>query len=404
MLPLYLNLILPKAAIISSFLYFILFFLILVVFTDYKNVSGKLLLFFIVYLIFLLSLVVISALSNEASLFFSDLSEVFRIIFISTAFVYGLSKYDKVGPKSISVFITFFLISQTLISIPQALNIESVVSVSSIIWSSDKVTTGRIVGTMSNPNFLGILASSLAVYIIMKITLAKKIAKVDLFQLLILFIIIIFSGSRTSLLSFSLAAMLIFIINLRVHILKLIIPLFIVTLFGSDIYEFILNYEGLRYISEPFRLYEKNKIFSLSDINALSARLDIWERARLLFINSANPFKFVLGLGPGKEIGLSFMDNQYLFWFFKYGVLGCILFSIPPLISIYISLKFLLDKSNIGVDVAVLCIAFAVVFFINGLFAETFSSMMVSPLFYFIFGTLLGRFYNDYNVPIEKRK
>ena len=397
MLPLYLNVLLPKSSFISSYIYFVLFFILIIFSINYRAINFRHGFVYVFYLLVAFSLIIVSALLNQRTLFFSDLSEVFRVFIISVSFLYGLSNFNKVSYSSIYKFILFFLISQIIISIPQAMEIQSIVSISSIFWSVDKMTVGRVVGTMGNPNFLGILASSLAVYLLIKITKEKEINKTEILQLGALFVFIIFAGSRTSLLSLTFGAMIVLVVNFRTYALKLIAPCLILIFFYDEVYNFILGYEGLRYISEPLRIYEKSKALNLLEVNALNERVNIWERAYQLFISSDNQLKYIFGLGPGKEVGLSFLDNQYLFWFFKYGLVGCILFSIPPLLSIIISMKYLLKEKSGGTEAAALCFSFTLVFLINGLFAETFSSMMVSPLFYFTFGLLLGRFLSKDN-------
>lgn len=397
MLPLYLNVFLPKTELLSSYAYFIFFACIILIYIKYKNIPLSIWKCYLFYLFLSLLIILLSSLVNINYVDYVDLSEIFRITFISLAFLYGVSRCDEINDNKITVFIFVFIMSQIIISIPQALNITSIVNFTSLIWSVDKITAGRVVGTMSNPNFLGILSSSLSVYIIVKMTINKKINYLDIVQIMFLFLIIIFAGSRTSLLSFTLCSFIVLSYNMRRHLFKFIVPAFVFILFSGDIYNFILEQESLRYIAEPLRLYEKNKTIDIMQVNALSHRIDIWASINQIFINDPSIFKYFLGVGPGKTIGLTFLDNQYLFWFFKYGIIGVIIFILLPMIALFISLSTIKKYPLVPNHSECLCFSFILVFIVNGFFAETFSSMMVAPLFYFSFGLVFGRFYNQKN-------
>ena len=199
----------------------------------------------------------------------------------------------------------------------------------SIFWSTEKVkdwsSLTRVVGTLGNPNALGIF--SVASIIIFIQNLQRKTIWPKLFIVISIFIIAL-TGSRTSL------------------ILLLLVPLFQIAkvqLFSKKTLYIILGFilfslagyfllilfkEKLPYLSQILN------IVSGKEISSIENRFNLWEEAWSIY-DSNSIFQFLFGLGPGY---FSVADNAYLYILINYGIVSISIF-VALIILLYMTIK-----------------------------------------------------------------
>lgn len=398
MLPFYLLSMLPKPSFWGGFFVFLsvsILVILLVALLSKKRVGFDHYSFLMLAAgpAFLFGYVALSMVFNIGLTAYTDLTEFVRVGLIILFFFLPIVRgQDFVSSGEVLLFFVIFFCVQAIVGFSQFFNVLAVADVFAFIWNTEKVLDARIVGTMANPNFLGVICSFLSAVMIFLYTERKVGFLVGGSGFIICLVFILISGSRTSLIScFSVSLLIVWAQGVK-KTWFFWLSAGAVTVFIVPFFSLLTNVEGLRYITEPIRLYEKSA--TVWEVSAVSARLDIWNEAIGFYKEVPGIGKFFFGVGPAKSHGLDFLDNQYLFWFIKYGGIGFFIFSAIPLcFMIYSFYVFKGENKSAegGAKLSALCcMVFGLILFIHGFLAETFSSIYLGAPFYYLCGTLLS--------------
>jgi hypothetical protein len=334
---------------------------------------------------FLFIITIVSTVSFIASFIFShyditfsDSAAFFRPLIFFFIFCVGLitssqmngSQYDASSAfRTISII---FIISQTPFILMNILGVNSLSAIYDFSKSKPLGSGLRVVGTMTNPNFFGVITSFLFFSII---SFYKK-NKIDWILLILLFTFILLSGSKSALLiSVGVTAMLLISSSSTSRIKKISYILILGAFVLSGILFLYNNKDDFRYLSSIFILFEGG---SIDDIKSISDRHDIWYTAQYLFNHTPGLAKFIFGLGPIAE--LNSLDNDFLYSFFRWGILGSILFYGLWVSFFYIATRHgKFDMLMFGVFVSLIAL---------GLQAETFSSLIYGVFILYMLPTM----------------
>lgn len=207
-----------------------------------------------------------------------------------------------------------FISVQFCVALLQLLGIEGI---SSILWQAEKARDWtqlvRVVGTVQNPNTLGIL-SIISIFIFVQ-NLKKEPVWSKIF-IACSVLLIIGTGSRTSLI-------LLFLLPLF-HISKAQLfskkSVYIVSFAFIAVYiAYFLLLEFREYVPYLAQLVD---LISGKSINSLSARFSHWEEAREVYFSSSIG-QILFGLGPAF---FSVMDNTYYYILYNYGIISLVAF------------------------------------------------------------------------------
>src|SRR5699024_6268502 len=293
----------------SIVLYFFLFLKFKVKFPAYFK-------YLILGSLFFSSTIVLSQLANYDQLGFSLGQLKYSIIpfywifgllaGIVDAKIFGLKKTD-----SLFSFAAVFILAQIPLILLQIMGFDS------LLWISEKARdwTGilRVVGTVQNPNTLGIL-TVLCIVVFAHFSKQKPLWSKVLIGLGAL--IILATGSRTSLIIL-LFLPLLFVSKEALFSKKIVYTLLAVCL-GLVLFYFVLLFlkDRLPYMSQNLSLVEGQSV------HTLSLRFSIWENVGEIY-QSASIKNRLFGFGPGY---FSVMDNSYFYVLFNYGVIGSVFF------------------------------------------------------------------------------
>ncbi|QHA93675.1 O-antigen ligase family protein [Bacillus sp. N1-1] len=294
--------------------------------------------------LFLLFIFFIELISLFFSIFYNqviiqDAFEIYRpftylLLFIT---VYNLdifhSGYSKKYIKILN-FVIWIIIAFSLLELTNLLDFRNVLQYIYDYGKSRGInsTSQRIVGTFYNPNYNALFLNVLINIFFTLLIYHKK--KYFLFMTIILTILLLYTGSRTGVISLivSLAVILLLtlfvsnnIIKLRIKIKLLIAALLISLITISFIYP---------YIMESFKRFRDIENIQLN----FTTRVDAWETAIVYF--KLHP---LLGNGPGKAIMDSF-DNNYILIIFRNGLIGLCLYLLFLLYNIFLPLTKIFGK------------------------------------------------------------
>lgn len=275
---------------------------------DYKN-------FFVISLLFFPLL--FSMVLNPRYLIIDDVVEILRVILYALIFIFSYLYGRNVKYSSFIFFAKVFLIVQILVVVLQRFEVELVLDLFRLVWDDEKNWAFRNTGTFTNPNVLSFF-SIVALSIILS-GQVKVIIK--LYFLLLAFTIIFLAASRTGLLAAILIGGLAFLNLQRNIILNFLKFIFIVLFLLLIIIYLLISFsEENYYISQILNLAST---FDLDSISAFAQRLNHWD----FVLDKMSAYSWFFGLGPGKGIGLRFIDSEYLALIVKYGLFGFLMTS-----------------------------------------------------------------------------
>jgi len=310
-----------------------------------------------------------------------DIFELFKYLIWIVIFLYAYEVSKKCNIFNVSKIFYYILLFEFFIILCQIFNIDSLNQIINYFFNLNKYfTTGRTTGTFSNPNLFGFWI--IIIYFYIRI-ISKNQFNMRLFLLSL--IMVVLSSSRTMLLLF-----LMFNLYYEFNIRKLlsiygVYTLVTLSIVGYIAINFILASDIFifKYLSELINLF-LNGNFDLSSVSSFSQRLNIWSEV-LNFINNDESSKFIFGFSPRKEYGFTFIDNQYLFTYFRWGILGSAFFYI-----IWIYIYYLISKLSKNSDLNRISSFLKLYIWLlvcYGMLGESFSSWtLVLPLFYFLGG------------------
>lgn len=227
----------------------------------------------------------------------------------------------------------------------------------------------RIVGTFGNPNYCGmffaILLAAISSYYLFPIKGKLKLHHFFIIEIGIA-ILLILTGSRTAMFSFVIITVFpVFLGKLKIKKIKyffiIIIGVIFILLFATPQY-----FIG-RILSEYTSFHEHLSIFkeTFKEINK----------------------SLILGLGPTKIQLTSTVDNEYLLYWRRYGLIGIILFLF---LHIYMFVKgftkFSKGKNIIENNIGLLTMQLAIIWAIFGLSSDVFKNPQMMGIIFFLTG------------------
>lgn len=277
-------------------------------------------------------------------------------------------------------FLVVFGLIQVFVALAQLVIPEQITNSIGSIYRTTKVEVSelRATGTLGNPNIMAIvLIAALCANVVMPgWGLAKKSA-----YSLVLGAGIFASGSLLAvpLAGVGLALPFIFsgrstVDNLAGKGLLLLVTPALAVLFAAVGAEYLPRLERLAVLAEPGGIWE---------LRNLALRLEHW--GALYHEFASGPwYRWVFGISSAKSEGFSVVDNEYLFTFFRYGIIGFILYY-----AIFARFAYVFYR-NLPSPLAVFGLTTLCVLGISGLFYETYSSLRFIPLYMIPIAILLS--------------
>lgn len=299
----------------------------------------------------------------------NDSFEFIRIVLYLLIFIVSYNTSKLLKFENIVRISKIFLIFEFIFVILQRFEFFSILNFLEIIWDNEKNWIFRNTGSFSNPNYLAFFVV-LSTIIILLYNTSKKL---KIFFWLLGFIIIILTGSRTGIITYMLLTPMA-IINLdKISIITVVKINLMLCIFLFSFY-----FLGQYFAEQNKYMFELLKIVSTGDISSVTTfakRTDNWSNISL----KINEFTYFFGLGPGKDIELKWVDNEYLATFSKYGIFGTII-----TVFIYSFISYKVNKFKI-IYLSKLIRLYILLLVVFGLTAETFSSwLLMLPFFMFI--------------------
>lgn len=307
----------------------------------------------------------------------------FTPLLIAGSFIAGFT-LSKNYSKMASIILIVAIVFQSFLCIIQILSPQLGI-IFSEIYSSEKYinmfitwSNPRAVGTFGNGNYLGFLLV-LSLFVLFKylkgnrnllllfasivlfsIFTTRSRAAIGLFGFVLMFYFVLIFWNR---IQYSKMALIIF------PIFSLLLVLFLVFFltYGSVIFEDITSLLG-RGASN----YESwNEIFS--------NRFNVWENAK---IDLTNISEFLFGKNQKTRVVL---DNLYILLIVRYGLIGTI-------VIIYFNISLLIFNGlNTEIKTKLLGYSLMITFFISGVIADYWFNPFFTPIYIFLFGTVLQK-------------
>ncbi len=331
----------------------------------------------------------INALLGEIVVF-KDLFELYKVVLYFLAFYVSLNlsavnlKSDYVW-KVLSIIVTIeFILSLLQISFG---GYTQYLFSHRDMYRIDYHYSGRAIGTLGNPNFLGVFSAAAMVWYYILLNMKnehKKIYNIILFFMSLA--ILLMTQSRTSLL---LAVGLILIYTIYILIKKRSILSYMLVLLVSIItFTLIANLKdgdfnislfgfNFSYLTSGLTTIYND---GLAEQNSFKLRLDLWS----LFIEKIkeNPW---FGYGPSKGVaGIpDVADNNYIFITFKFGFIGLMLWMLLLSSVIYKLVKlYRYGRKNL----IVFTILFWICLLVSAFTMESLESIRLATIAFFMTG------------------
>jgi len=355
-----------KAGII--FLFLILALVLLFFLFDLKTPSSALFILGMLYIPLCISLSI-----NSEHIVLNDTFEFIRITLYVFIFLFAYNFGQKVKYDYFVKLAMLFLFFELIFTIIQRLEVESVLNILRLIGSDEKNWKFRNTGSFTNPNNLAFFVILNSIIVI----IGQSSKKIKIFFLFIAFFTIILTGSRAGFVSFIFLTSLASIDFEKLSFFSVFKFVGLLFVLGSLFY--ILGYyyaEENKYIFELLNVLETR---DLKSVKTFSYRIVGWQEKFMMI----SYFDYFFGLGPGKGIGLKYVDNDYLATFFKYGFFGSL---ITIFVYGYIIFSSYKHKVRFYSKLVFLYILLLLIYSIS---VETFTSwFLVLPLF-MIFGLIM---------------
>ncbi|WP_254565186.1 hypothetical protein [Oscillatoria sp. HE19RPO] len=336
---------------------------------------------FLIVLFLLYDLIlVISFLINTNELRSTAPLELFRPLLLVIFLLYGYS-IARLGNKNsleegLLIAAYTIILGQFILGVFQALGLNYF----SVLYSAEKSREFglifRVTGSLGNPNNMAWVVSNSAMIVSF---LGHKNKKLYWLFLMIAFIVVVMSSSRTIILLFPLMIISSIFLASKSNY-KNLRALIIIGLFIS-ISIFLIFVLGSQYFPYLSQLKLVVKSGNLMSINSFSLRVIHWENVYQEF-SSAGLLREFFGLGSRQIVRT--VDNDFLYILYRVGWVGL---SIHLFISLYSFIIFQKSKVKNIAAIGRHYLFFALVF---GLVAETLASWYQPLLLFFILGLNIG--------------
>lgn len=255
----------------------------------------------------------------------------------------------------------------------------------SLIFNQEKTrgfsTTTRATGTLGNPNMMAFLSlqCGLLLYIFNN---SKQRVFLFLFSLLV----VLLTGSRTILIIYIVAFLLIAFYNMDSF--KKIFRITILASLGlGGAFWLLLTYsDSFRYMLELIKLVREGGLQSIIKVHSVSLRLNHWNETTEYFFDHAYWINYLFGLGPRNALNV--LDNDFLYSFYRYGIIASFL-----LYGFYFYLyRWYSQCKNRDTSIFGKVLLLAILIF--SLVSETVSSWYLPIFFLVLTGLLVGAYQN----------
>ena len=329
-------------------------------------------------LVFLSMVSLVSVIYNSGHFVVSDAFYPFRFLYYLIVFsaAYSNSKYLRL--ESFCGLLLVFIVVQFVVVLLQKSGMS--LGILNFFWDTEKNWAQRSTGTFSNPNTMAIVV----LFAFVTYSFLSKVGpRIKLILSVVVALTIYLSGSRTAMV---LAVGLIFFNAVAfLELRRLFRLVFFVTplalLLGGGFHYYI----GSGYVAQLFDFLATGDI---SEIPSVVHRFNTW----LSIIQLIDRFTFInglIGLGPGKEIGLRFTDNEYLRLFFTMGGIGLFYIFFLGGLVYYLSVVRRRSVEVFFIYKATLSIFAALV--ISGIVLTSFTSWLYPVLLYLLLGVGWGK-------------
>lgn len=296
----------------------------------HRSINSKIIILIFLYLLYS-ACFLFSFLLNSDYLRSTAGLELTRPILLITILLFGYYLGLRGGERRIEKGLLtasyLILMGQLVISLLQLNGYQSFLG---LIYSTEKTrelgSLLRVTGSLGNPNVFAWVISQASMSI-----LILSSSKTKFFWLCIGLILVVISGSRALLITFPLILLVSLILRYRSNprakqilnkqrfkINKAILLFFFgfTLVVGAALILLVTHFSSIfPYLSELGLIFEGK----LTSIRTVSLRLVMWSELFQMF-NSQNYFTWFLGLGA--RDALRVVDNDYLYVFFRVGVIG----------------------------------------------------------------------------------
>jgi hypothetical protein len=228
----------------------------------------------------------------------------------------SMLKISALQVKRFSLLVVLISVLLVIISIFQYFNVFSLNRIFIDLyrpgytsWLTDMTSSKRIIGTMGNPNYWGLVLSFFTLILVYFVIYKKRLSYVPLIVGLLMSII--FSGSRTAaiitLVGAAFGTMIIYIKSKRLPSKGMLLVLSFIAILS--VYYVLHSY------------YQDSRRFKPENTQSLEARYHYW-----LYVKSSEGFNILIGQGPSKGSTQKWVDNSYLQTVREYGLPGLILY------------------------------------------------------------------------------
>lgn len=317
----------PKPGVfgLESSFYFVLLFCLAIssVYFIVKSKINKSLMIYTLLLLIILSTIYISYFFSTDSEFIDLLKETLKYILIILVFVnsymIGIFFKEESIYNKLIMFALIALFAQIIFVFTQMLDMQIFNYFYSMYKSRPIGGMLRVVGTLINPNLFSWIVMQLAVLILL---LIKN--KLKILLILLCFILIFLSGSRSSLVIFPLLIAFVYLIKnkkgIKFYFIQLPIIFISLSAFSIVAYKFLEKYqEYFPYLAQILSIFQSGE---LNSVNSYSLRLGMWNNGWYLFNNRPGFIKYLFGIGPNK---IAVMDNDFLISYINNGMVYTIL-------------------------------------------------------------------------------
>ncbi len=364
----------------SAYLYFIFVFRVGI---DRVSLNKKIVYFSVVvfFSVFLSLLVNIADMNLRSA---AELARPFYFLFCGLVFYHLSSRSIKIWFFNLLIL---FALLQVFVAILQIVAPGAVAPLG-IIYSSDKVQTGivRGVGPLGNPNIMAIYIMAATIvaeltftrfrfYLITPVYCLGIMLTGSVFSIIIYFGLLSFLAAKHLYAKFKESFF-------NAAIILVAAPIILVLLLFTFNYLIELSPRLSAILEFLKRL---SSLAQIIEFHNLAGRINTWQKAAVYFwdLYSQNTLVLLFGAGPRKNSVLGILDNDYLFIFFRYGILGISVY-LGSIIYIYhLARKSMDDHLSIFVRY-ILCI-----FIASSLVYDTLSSWAFMPLYLPVFSFLM---------------
>jgi len=319
-----------------------------------------------------------------AEMIYRDLMILVRYVYYIFAIIAGGFFAYKLKDYHLFQYLIFSVIlTSALISIFQYHNVFSINNIMSIYIGekSEALAVGyywrRVVGTFGNPNYWGLFLNFCMIISLYQVIFKKRYLWLILVPLL--FVSVLYTGSRTTLVSIVISTFIILYLVRKHKVEKVSKNIIIAMVFLS-----ILAVGAKLMLSDnDSEIYSGKDRFSADNITTLEMRIQHWHKMISHTFN--HPIRVIIGGGESKGRISVFGDNMYIKYFRDYGVIG---FAIYMVLIIYIYRRIMEIVIN-NEEIRHLSIPFLwmyVCFLVFDLAADSWFVVRIAGLILFFYG------------------